>query len=416
MYIEIRKLIYFTLFQGVFSSYYSSASGMRAIRTKIPADNHRQCHDGTHLAARVQAECRALKFHKTRRPIEIEGSVTKQLLYCPMKKIGTTFWRRLFYMAKMDKGVNLTSPYDVPISNALRGHPNKISPSVMRELKEGPHRFFLFARNPFSRLLSAFVDKLVAPNPYYWKEFGSKAIRLFRDGDQVNSNSYGQDVTFQEFVKYVTWKEVNNTNTDPHLVSIFSRCKPCEINYTYIGTMETFQDDVYFILKESGMNDTLHFLSKGDTFQTLYVQDAIKDSIYSPFSWKNDIRKIITWEQALRRAWLKLQMRGIVALTETFNSYVTTDGITIDNITATQFIKAAIKAHKNSDPAELKRQKHEVIREAFMMLSYDELAAFRNAYSNDFKLFGYEDSPKLLFDRPLEKQSPSKYFNYSILN
>ena len=319
-------------------------------------------------------------------------------------------------MTKTEKDANFTSPYDVNISKALH-HRNKIiHQPVVKKVQEDTHLFFLFVRNPFSRLLSTFIDKLVAPNPYYWKEFGSKAIRLFRNGDRFNSYGYGHDITFREFVKYVTWKEIKNANMDPHLVSIFSRCKPCETNYTYIGTMEHFKDNVYFILNESGMKDTLHFLSRGDTFQTLYIEDAIKDSINSPFSWKNDIRKIITWGQALRRVWLKLQMRGIIAHSETFDSYVNTDDNTYDYITATQFIKAATKAHKHSDSTKLKRQKHEVMREAFMMLSYDELAAFRNAYSNDFKMFGYENSPKLLFDRPLERQAPKKYFNYSTLN
>ena len=320
-------------------------------------------------------------------------------------------------MAITGKGANYTNPYDVPISKALnQGRKGMISPSIFRTPQKVTPFFFLFVRNPFSRLLSAFVDKLVAPNPTYWKAFGSNSIRLFRNNDLVHSKTFGHDVTFPEFVKYVTKSEAKGTNTDPHLVSIFSRCRPCETRYTYVGTMETFKDDVYFILKKGGMNDTLHYLSEGDTFESLYVDDAIEDSIYSPFSWRNNITTIITWDQALRRVWLKLQMRGIIAFDKPLDSYINTDNTTTENITAVEFIRVAKNAHESSNPAALKQQKHEVMKEAFMMLSYDELIAFRNTYSHDFKIFGYQDSPKLLFDRPLEKQAPTKYFNYSNLN
>ena len=319
-------------------------------------------------------------------------------------------------MLRTSKGGNYTSPYDVPISKALDGKQEKISQSFIKKTQKVTPFFFLFVRNPFSRILSAFIDKLVAPNPTYWKAFGSKSVRLFRTNPSVQSKNFGHDVTFQEFVKYVTRSEANSTRTDEHLVSIFSRCRPCDTRYTYVGTMETFKDDVYFILRKSGMNDTLQYLSDGDTFETLYVDDAIADSIYSPFSWRKDIIKIITWDQALRRIWLKLQMRGIIAFTEKFDSYVNAGFIKSENITAVLFIKVAKIAHGNSDPAELKKQKLGVMKEAFMTLTYDELIAFRNTYSYDFRLFGYEDSPKILFDRPLEKQAPTKYFNYTNLN
>ena len=314
-------------------------------------------------------------------------------------------------------GQRFKNPYDVPIDKALKS--DRLYTVALRTVAQGflkSNSFkFLVVRDPFSRLFSAFVDKLVPPNPYYWKAFGSKAITAFRKNANTRSKLYGHDVTFPEFVKYVTACEKTKRNLDAHFISTFSSCKPCESNYNYIGKMETFKTDALFILNKVGMNSTVEFLSEGNTFKDLTTDDAITDSIYSPFSWRTNILKVISWDRALRRIWLKLQMRGIIAHSETFDSYVTMSEVT-GNLTAEQFIEKARKAHAASKPDILKQQKLEVLREAFMMLHYDDLVAFRNAFKYDFTLYGYDDNPGLLFDREKEPQMPTKYFNYDHLN
>ena len=377
---------------------------------------HHDGHDGFALAANVREACKNIQERSVGRFYTVQGSVAKRLLYCPMEKVGTTFWRRVLYMLTAPDGKRFKNPYDVPIDKALKS--DRLYTVSLRTVTQGflkSNSFnFLVVRDPFSRLLSAFVDKLVPPNPYYWKAFGSKAITAFRKNASVRSKLYGHDVTFPEFVKHVTTSEKTGRNLDVHYISTFSSCKPCETNYNYIGKMETFKNDALFILNKVGMNSTVEFLSEGDTFRDLTTDDAITDSIYSPFSWRKKILQVISWDKALRRIWLKLQMRGIIALSETFDFYVTAGDIA--NITAEQFVEKARKAHVQSKPDELKQQKHEVIREAFMMLHLDDLVAFRNTYKYDFQLYGYDASPTSLFDRPKEPQIPSKYFNYDQLN
>ena len=379
------------------------------------AEGHHEGHDGFALAANVRESCKKIRERSVGRFYTVQGSVAKRLLYCPMEKVGTTFWRRVLYMLTAPDGQRFKNPYDVPIDKALKS--DKLYTVSVRTVAQGflkSNSFnFLVVRDPFSRLFSAFVDKLVPPNPYYWKAFGSKAITAFRKNANLRSKLYGHDVTFPEFVKHVTTSEKTKRNLDAHYISTFSSCKPCESNYNYIGKMETFKTDALFILNKVGMNSTVEFLSEGNTFKDLTMDDAITDSIYSPFSWRKKILEVISWDKALRRVWLKLQMRGIIARSETFESYVTVSEA--DNMTAEQFIDKARKAHAVSKPETLKQQKQEVLREAFMMLHFDDLVAFRNAFKYDFQLYGYNDSPELLFDRAKEPQMPSKYFNYDQL-
>lgn len=385
-------------------------------RNSAQAEDHHEGHDGFSLANSVRVECRSVKERSIGKFYQIQGSVTKRLLYCPMEKVGTTFWRRVLYMLTAPDGKQYKNPYDVPIDKALKSSRLYSVPlhTVAQSFLESNSFSFLVVRNPFSRLLSAFVDKLVPPNPYYWKVFGSKAILAFRNNASAHSKMYGHDVTFQEFVKFVTRSEMTKKDLDPHYVSTFSSCKPCERHYKYIGKMETFKDDALFILKKAGMNSSAEYLSDGNIFSNLTTDDAITDSIYSPFSWKKNVLQIITWDKALRRVWLKLQMRGIISFSEKFDSYI--EASETENMTADQFINKARGAHAVSKPADLKRQKLDVMKEAFQTLHIDELIEFRNAFKYDFELYGYDKNPVLLFERPVESQRPTKYFNYGYLN
>lgn len=342
----------------------------------------------------------------------------KRVLYCPVEKVGTTFWRRVFYMlaATTDKRT-YRQPYDVPIVTALKNTrlytPVGYGASRLSALLKQNSFSFMFARNPYSRLLSAYIDKLVPPNPYYWKAFGRNAVTKFRPkGPRANNMAVvsGHDVTFAEFLKYVISVEKLPKTPDPHISSIKRMCKPCSHSYTYIGKMESFTDDAMFVMKKLGMNQSVNILK--NTLTNYSTDDAITDSIYSPFSWKKDIVKIISWEKALQRIWLKLQMRGIISM----EIKLDTSNGRLGNVTSKEFVSLARAAHKSSDPGLLKRQKDMVKTEAFASVPLADLKAFRELFHDDFVLFDYDPSPSYIFDRPDEPKAPSLFFNFNHLN
>ncbi|XP_053372725.1 carbohydrate sulfotransferase 11-like [Mercenaria mercenaria] len=340
----------------------------------------------------------------------------KRLLYCPMEKIGTTFWRRVLYMLAVNQPAKYKQPYDVPINIALgqaKRFTHPISSSKSGNLLTKSSFSFLFVRNPYSRLLSAFIDKLVPPNPTFWKAFGVKAISQFRPKQGRQSTHVatgGHDVTFAEFLKYVVNAEKVGRGIDAHIISINKGCKPCVYDYKYVGRMESFKDDALFIMRKLEMNSTVDAMER--SFNDFTVDDAITDSIRSPFSWKPAILKYISWEKALQRIWLKLQMRGIIESRIELN--IAKEDV--NKINVNQFIEMARKAHRDSDQTELKKQKDLVKKEAFATVPLRDLNAFRDTFKPDFSLFGYDSSPSYIFDRGEEPQSPTRFFNYSHLN
>ena len=138
-----------------------------------------------------------------------------------------------------------------------------------------------------SRLLSAYVDKLLAPNPILWSMWGLPSVALChepatkpwckdRSGyirhqqnifpagdveqpvskvepDGTASTSCGEDVTFPEYVKLAT---TTLARTNAHVMPIYRMCSPCYVNYTVIGHMETFDKDVRLLLPKINVTES----------------------------------------------------------------------------------------------------------------------------------------------------------------
>ncbi|KAL4229331.1 hypothetical protein ACF0H5_012372 [Mactra antiquata] len=393
---------------------------------ETPHIERHEGHNGYQLAASTFNACANHKIPAPGAMNRVHVFLQKRLLYCPMEKIGTTFWRRLFYMITSKDPSKYATPYDVPIKLALentRVFTQPIQTAKSRNLLSESSFSFLFVRNPYSRVLSAFIDKIVPPNPYYWKNLGGKAVSIFRPNQQAQQPAMvkgrpaprptypvAYDVTFGEFLKLATAMEKSNRGVDPHILSTNKGCKPCTYPYKYIGRMETFKDDALYIMKKLGMNASTEIMYEKFSYLSLY--DAIEDSVESPFSWKKEVIKYISWDKALQRIWLKLQMRGIISMD--IPLALTPDRI--DTITSKEFIQLALIANKESNPTKLKEQKDLVKREAFASVPINDVIAFRDAFKEDFELFGYDLTPSYIFDRKEDVVQPTLFFNYSHLN
>ena len=404
---------YYHLFQIEVTSLNNSAIKLTA---PIKLSGKHDGHNGFALAASVKESCKSIKDKPTGKLFTMLGFVDRRILYCPVEKCATTFWRRTFHLLTYKKSPSpYSNPFAVPLS--ILPKVNKgftVQTSYKSSAKENLVRQnsfkFLFIRNPYSRVYSAFVDKLLPPNPYFWKVLGVKSITQFRKNPSSKSRTTGYDVTFAEYVKYVIKSLQTKKDLDAHHIPIFDKCEPCAVEFDYIGKMESFPEDSMYILKKMELNSTVEKFSDSAVYKDMSAEDALIDTTTSPFMWKRDIMKTISWETALRRTWLKLQMRGLVDLDQTFESYVSKD--VIGTIKDKEFQAIANEARKKSDPVKLKRQKSEGMREAYLTVHLDDVKLLRSLYKTDLEIFKYEESPPELFDRPSEPQSAEKYLTY----
>ncbi|XP_039255489.2 carbohydrate sulfotransferase 10-like isoform X1 [Styela clava] len=113
---------------------------------------------------------------------------------------------------------------------------------------------FIIVREPFSRLLSAFRDKLERKrgNGYYV----GLSHRIHAQYGNGTGNETGITKTsLQDFVEYLTAKRDNQQ--DPHWNYYYRLCSPCDIQYDYIAHMSTLDTDMEYFMKQFRMKNVV---------------------------------------------------------------------------------------------------------------------------------------------------------------
>ncbi len=182
-------------------------------------------------------------------------------LYCSVPKIACTSWKKVFLvLMKAFKTTGEISQY----------YTNRAGKKQLKELKDfSPFQIdrilktytkFMFARHPFSRVLSAFKNKLAPDSSFeravlWQRSMGKRIIDKYRDKDHQPQGTDVYDLTFNEFIQYLIDPEANGNNL--HWAEIYKQCLPCDIDYDVIGKFETLQSDSKFILNLINAQDVV---------------------------------------------------------------------------------------------------------------------------------------------------------------
>ena len=116
---------------------------------------------------------------------------------------------------------------------------------MTRRIKE--YYKVILIRNPFIRLLSAYRNKFVEPNPLYRKIIGTQIIAKYRQNATEKSLKKGHDVRYEEFVQFLIDIGHTHNNFDEHWAPYTHLCDPCNLHYDYVMKLETMDKDMAYI-------------------------------------------------------------------------------------------------------------------------------------------------------------------------
>ena len=238
----------------------------------------------------------------------------------------------------------------------------------------GSDVIFHVARNPYSRLYSAYVDKIYLPG----------FLGLSKIINKHNKKHCNQSVSFGEFLDYI----LNENLQDPHWKPISDLCGSCTVPYNVISKQESFNKDVRFILDKLSISGHL----KQNFIQNLkakHTENSIKEITKVMISFaKTD--PCITFQQFCQRLWKSFQIQGYISDLVSFpaNKF---KHLNFDNVTiiVRKFLKGTKKIVMNDVMRKLQRQKN--LSKAYRGISQKTLDILKKVYKNDFDIYGYSN-------------------------
>lgn len=137
---------------------------------------------------------------------------------------------------------------------------------------------FCFVRNPYTRLLSVYLDKIV-------KGFPQKRIILAAMGEDPSDLS--KSVSFQDFVDVICEQDVSQMN--PHWRIQYYQTFQDSINYDFIGRLERFQDDFDYVMRsikddssDCFRSERRHATNSNELLSEFY-NNEIQDKVFNKY-------------------------------------------------------------------------------------------------------------------------------------
>ncbi|XP_034044335.1 carbohydrate sulfotransferase 12-like [Thalassophryne amazonica] len=206
-----------------------------------------------------------------------------RIIYCYVPKVACTNWKRVMVVLSQSlispsSGKPYTDPEAIPsdlVHNSslhltfakFWRHYGSLSRHLMA-LKLQHYTKFLFVRDPFVRLISAFRNKLARPNKDFYQQFGSVMLHRYSNVSgnlpetAADAFAAGIKPTFQQFIAYLLDPETEKEAVfNEHWRQVYRLCHPCQVNYDFIGRLETLETDAEQLLRMLEVDQLLHFPS-----------------------------------------------------------------------------------------------------------------------------------------------------------
>ncbi|XP_025107270.1 carbohydrate sulfotransferase 11-like isoform X2 [Pomacea canaliculata] len=203
-----------------------------------------------------------------------------KVLYCQVPKVACSNWRRVFlYLSGKVKAGSLLDLKLSDVHGAYDQHLTYLSDLTPEQIHYRLDNYykFVFVREPFERLLSAYRNKLVGQTStaqYFKEKFGRFIIKRFRDKplaasvkDRMSRDLVDEtDVRFTEFLHYLADRS-RQVPLNEHWAQYIHLCHPCVLQYDFIGKYENLDADAQYVLRAIHADHLVTFPARGTTYR-----------------------------------------------------------------------------------------------------------------------------------------------------
>ncbi|XP_068204141.1 carbohydrate sulfotransferase 11-like [Palaemon carinicauda] len=194
------------------------------------------------------------------------------IVWCPNYKVASTTWMINFLRLSHFNENNPAIPDDKPelqFSHVFGARhdiafdyypPPSSAAEKARVLKKSLR--MIIVRHPFTRLLSAYRDKMIKMHPGPAKfQFRKTQVKIIAKYRPLNSTNKSPHPTFPEFVQYVIDETANLTSAKSWQrnvkcwVSYWAQCNICTTDYNIIMKLETMSEDEQFLITLSKLKE-----------------------------------------------------------------------------------------------------------------------------------------------------------------
>lgn len=200
------------------------------------------------------------------------------VIYCYVPKVACTNWKRVMIVLSeslLDRGAPYRDPLDIPRErvhnssahltfNKFWRRYGRFSRHLMK-IKLKKYTKFLFVRDPFVRLISAFRSKFELENEEFYRKFAAPMLRLYANRTSLPASvseafSAGLKVTFANFIQYLLDPHTEKLAPfNEHWRQVYRLCHPCQIDYDFVGKLETLDADAAQLLRLLKVDAQVHF-------------------------------------------------------------------------------------------------------------------------------------------------------------
>ncbi|XP_076048963.1 carbohydrate sulfotransferase 12-like [Oratosquilla oratoria] len=201
-----------------------------------------------------------------------------KVLYCYIPKVACTSWKRVLMKMTglVEPTTNLSSISREVTHTSL---PSLLDPKYKNSATDilKSYKKFMFTKQPFTRVLSAFKDKIEADTRRI-----DHVVKKIQKTYQLETDEH--DVTFSEFIRFISEPGDGSVEErNEHWLPMHELCNPCTIEYDFIGKFENMKEDSDYVLRWLGVKDLIGDFPFSDRATNAR---QIKDGYFDQISYK----------------------------------------------------------------------------------------------------------------------------------